>query len=197
MRIRVRLLALALLLMGGMPVSLASAQSALVKLLFFHSPSCDKCEVMIEEFWPAAFAKYGDQLQVLFIDVSYPQNLEMWQAAETAAGVPQDKRGVPGVIIGGDLIIGDEPIKQQLYGLIDQYLAKGGVEFPPMEQAPQTPGITPSAVPPALELPTPTVQSASTPTGQPSSGRWVAGLAVVLALGVGLYAWRGRRSART
>ena len=167
------------------------AEPPVVKMLFFYSPSCHKCEAMIEEYWPSAFAKYGDQLQVLFIDTSFPDNLEMWQAAEAQSGVRAEERGVPGVIIGQDLVIGDEPIKAQLYGLIDQYLAKGGVEFPPVQQAAQTPGLTPPS-----EMATPTLPSTASPTRDMRTGSWLAGAAVVLALGAGLLVLRRRRSVK-
>ncbi len=193
MRIRNTLLAAALPWAVAMLV--AQAQPSVVKMLFFYSPSCSKCEGMITEYWPAAFAKYGDQLQVMFIDISRPANLAMWQAAENASGVPEDEHGVPGVIIGGDLIIGDGHIKQQLYGLIDQYLAKGGVEFPPLHQPTQTPGVTPSATMPGQEAPA-HAPSAGTHTVGVFLERWPAMLATASVLAIGLYAWRRRRGVK-
>ncbi len=164
----------------------ARAQTPVVKVLFFHSPSCHKCEVLIEEYWPSMFEKYGDKLQVMFIDVSYPQNLVMWQAAEDDAGVAAQDHGVPGVIIGQNLIIGDEPIKAELGALIDAYLAQGGVGFPLLATATGTPGATPGPT----SSPTP-----GSPAGGSSNAGlrpWLAGIAAALALGAGLL-WSQRR----
>ena len=114
-----------LVLWGGGAVQ---AQSPVVHVLFFYSPTCPHCHHVMQDDFPPLEQKYGEQLQILKLDVSQPQILALWQAA-------MDKyqpalRGVPMLLIGDHVLVGDQEIPQQLPGLIADYLAAGGVEWP-------------------------------------------------------------------
>ena len=154
---RARLLLLLLLLLTGLPV--AHAGEPVVRAVLFWAQTCPHCHVVLTETLPPLQEKYGDQLQVLTIEVSDPAGYELWRAAMEARRVPDHQRGVPMLLIGDRVLVGSYDIPQQLPGLIEQYLAAGGVDYPPI---------------PGLEawleaVPTPTAPPA-TPTPEQAAG---------------------------
>jgi cytochrome c biogenesis protein CcdA len=67
-------------------------------------------------------------------------------ALERKLGVPQDRQGsVPALIIGDTVLIGGSEIPANLEGLIDSYLAQGGLDYPSLEDLPEV--VLPTPVP--------------------------------------------------
>jgi len=127
---RTRLLLLLLLLLPALPT--AHAGEPVVHAVLFWAQTCPHCHIVLTETLPPLQEKYGDQLQVLAIEVSDPAGYELWRAAMEAQRVPDDQRGVPMLFIGDRVLVGSYDIPQQLPGLIEQYLAAGGVDYPPI-----------------------------------------------------------------
>jgi cytochrome c biogenesis protein CcdA/thiol-disulfide isomerase/thioredoxin len=126
---RLLLLPLLLLLLTALPA--AHAEEPVVRAVLFWSESCPHCHVGLEETLPPLQEKYGDRLQVLAVKVSDPAGYELWRAAmETLP--PDNQRGVPMLFIGDRVLVGSYDIPQQLPGLIEQYLAAGGLDYPPI-----------------------------------------------------------------
>ncbi|MBM4426256.1 MAG: vitamin K epoxide reductase, partial [Chloroflexi bacterium] len=48
----------------------AQTSVAVVHAVLFYSPSCGHCHYVIEEVFPPLFEKYGDQLQIVGVDVT-------------------------------------------------------------------------------------------------------------------------------
>ncbi len=111
------------------------AQEPVVSILLFHSPTCPHCEDIINNFLPDIQEKYGDQLEVKLLDISEQANFELALALEEVYGIPEAEAGIPEIFIGHTPpLIGSYAIREQLDGLIQEYLDAGGVDFPSPEQ---------------------------------------------------------------
>jgi cytochrome c biogenesis protein CcdA/thiol-disulfide isomerase/thioredoxin len=111
------------------------AQEPVVRILLFYSETCPHCEDIINNFLPGIQEKYGDQLEVKLLDISERANFELALALEEIYGIPEAEAGIPVIFIGHTPpLIGSYVIREQLDGLIQEYLDGGGVDFPSPEQ---------------------------------------------------------------
>ncbi len=119
------------MLLGGMMGQPVVAQTAPVaRAVLFFSPSCPHCHVVLTETLPSLQARYGDQLHILTVDVTTPEGKALYAAAITAFAVPRDRLGVPALFCEQRHLVGSLEIPQQLPGLIEQALARGGNDWP-------------------------------------------------------------------
>jgi cytochrome c biogenesis protein CcdA/glutaredoxin len=81
---------------------------------------------------PSLVAKYGDQLEIASIATSTLANYEVYLAAVELFDVPPVRQGVPAIFIGEAHLVGSDEIAARLEGLIEGYLAQGGVAYPPI-----------------------------------------------------------------
>ncbi|HDN80358.1 MAG: hypothetical protein DRI61_01805 [Chloroflexi bacterium] len=123
-----------------------------VRGYLFYSPFCPHCKKVISETLPAFKKKYGKQLEITLLDARDPSNYAFLLAIEEQAKVPPQYRGVPFLVIGHHILIGELDIKEHLEEVIEYYLQQGGVDYliPPDAIkkifAPPTPTPTPSGV---------------------------------------------------
>ncbi|MBN2550679.1 MAG: hypothetical protein JXB15_16055 [Anaerolineales bacterium] len=99
-----------------------------VHALLFYSPYCGHCHYVIEEFLPPVVEKYGAQLNILVIDASQEAGYTLFMSVLEKFGI--ERAGVPMLIIGDQVLIGSVDIPGRFPGLIEQYLALGGVDWP-------------------------------------------------------------------
>ncbi len=106
-------------------------EKAVVHAALFYSPACGHCHYVIEEVLPPLLAYYSDQVQIFGIDASTEDGFALFQAVWAYFGM-EEGSGVPFLVIGDQFLIGSVDIPEQLPGLIDNYLAQGGVDLPPI-----------------------------------------------------------------
>ncbi len=136
-------------------VSSASADGV-VHAVLFYSPSCGHCHLVITETLPPLFEQYGEQLVVVGVDVSQSAGQQLFRAALQFFGLASG--GVPMLVVGETYLLGSVDIPGKFPGLIEDYLAQGGVDWP------EIPGFAE-----ALAAPSPTTAiSTSTLAAQPS-----------------------------
>jgi thiol-disulfide isomerase/thioredoxin/glutaredoxin len=123
----------------------AETGKPVARFILFYGETCPHCHVIMEEYLPTVYAKYGDQVEHRYIEVwSDPNNYRIMLGLETKLGIPPDQQGgVPTLVIGDKVLVGDQEIPDKLEAVIDEYLAQGGVDYPSLENLPQ------------IELPTP------------------------------------------
>jgi uncharacterized membrane protein len=146
MRPSIRIVAVSLLIALLLP-SVASAQAPVVRAVLFYSPSCSHCQHVINDVLPPLFETYGDRLQIVGIDVTVAEGSALYASAVDALGVPEDQRGVPMLFVGDVVLAGDAEIPDVLPGLIDQGLAKGGIDWPAIPGLSEVLGESVSATP--------------------------------------------------
>ncbi|HNS50510.1 MAG TPA: cytochrome c biogenesis protein CcdA [Anaerolineae bacterium] len=126
---------LAMLASCGGVTSAPEAEGPVVRFYLFYGTNCSHCHEVMENYLPDVYKKYGAQVEHQDIDVwadaaKYRQFVEL----EGRLGVPQDSRGsVPALVIGDHVLIGSRQIPAELGGLIDSYLAQGGVDYPVLD----------------------------------------------------------------
>jgi cytochrome c biogenesis protein CcdA/thiol-disulfide isomerase/thioredoxin len=136
-------------------VSEIEAQEPVVRILLFYSETCPHCEDIINNFLPGIQEKYGDQLEVKLLDISEPANFELALSLEEVYGIPEAEAGIPEIFIGHTPpLIGSYIIREQLDGLIQEYLDAGGVDFPTPEQLALLVTPMPTATPTSAVVPT-------------------------------------------
>ncbi len=111
----------------------ASALAAsTVRVVLFYSPRCGHCHVVIDEYLPPVQERFGDQVQILMINVDQPQGAALYREAITVYTIPEARRGVPTMIVGDTVLVGSVEIPQRLPGLVETLLARGGSDWPPL-----------------------------------------------------------------
>jgi len=96
--------------------------------ILLYSPTCPHCHKVINEDLPPLYQTYGDQLDLLYVDVTDQANYGVLRAA--AQTYPDLPNVVPLLIIDGSILTGSQEIPARLPGLIDGCLAKGGCDWP-------------------------------------------------------------------
>lgn len=131
MKIRFNLLIIIALLLGwGWSALPVQAATSVVHAVLFYSPSCGHCHQVITEDLPPLLEKYGDQLQIIGIDVTNEAGQALYQNAIKFFEIPDDRLGVPTLVIGETILVGSAEIPEQLPGLIESGLAAGGIALP-------------------------------------------------------------------
>ncbi|MBX3002197.1 MAG: hypothetical protein KF893_26975 [Caldilineaceae bacterium] len=119
-----------------MPTALGAAplpeETPTVRAVLFWLNTCPHCHDVIEDTLPPLEEKYGAQLDLRLLELHTQADFQRLYALAAAYGVPQSGVGVPLLLIADQILIGGGEIPARLPGLIDQYLAAGGVDFPAM-----------------------------------------------------------------
>ncbi len=126
-----------LTLVGG--VNPAQAQDdAIVRLVFFYRDDCPHCMTVIDEVLTPLREQHSERLQVKMVqfhDPDQPGELdptkyEMLLRAEEMFDVSPERRGIPTVVVGGQVLVGEDEIREQLPCLIDTCLSDEGTSWP-------------------------------------------------------------------
>jgi uncharacterized membrane protein len=147
------LLAVSLLLPSNVQ---AQSDPPVVHAILFYSPTCGHCEYVINETLLPLIGSYGDQLQIIGIDITQPQGQTLFLAALQKFGIEQG--GVPFLMIDNIYLVGSADIPERFPGMVETYLQNGGVDWPDL------PGL--DAV---LPTPAPTTVVTALPATQPAS----------------------------
>lgn len=106
-----------------------------VYAILFYSPTCPHCHQFINEQLPPIQQQFGDQLQVLFIDVSTPDGSNLFRAVIRDLDVPEGQAGyVPTMVIGSKVMVGGSDIPNNMPTLVSNGLAAGGIGLPPVAE---------------------------------------------------------------
>lgn len=129
-----RALALALLIMSGVPFVQAQEQAAqpCAFAILFYSPTCPACHNYIENDLPALQETFGDQLEILFFDVSTEGGSYWAQQAYETFDVPRENWAVPMMIIQDQVMVGGDEIPARAAPLIQQGISAGCFGLPPI-----------------------------------------------------------------
>ena len=110
--------------------SAAHAQQPVVRAVLFYASTCPHCQFVLQNTLPPLQQKYGSQMDISLLEVYDPANYELWLSAVETFQVPYETAGVPMLFIGDNVLIGSDGIPERLPGLIEEYLATGGVDVP-------------------------------------------------------------------
>ena len=138
-------------------VSLALAQPARVYAVLFFSPTCGHCHKVMTEDLPPLQEKYGEQLQIYTVDTSSQAGQTLFQSAIDRYQIPQERRGVPMLVVGQSVLVGSQEIPGQFPAMIDAGLAANGIDLPDI------PGLDTAMLPVFGSLPASSAEAALEP----------------------------------
>jgi uncharacterized membrane protein len=154
--------------MGGLSLALALppaswAGDGVVRAVLFSSPTCPHCQKVREEVLPALGDRFEGHLQVAILSTATPAGRDLYWSAFQRYEVQQ--RGVPLLVVGDFALVGSAEIPQRLPALVESYLAKGGVDWPPL------PGLAVvlAAATPAPTPPPAPIAARAAPVGAPAA----------------------------
>ncbi|MHB1296144.1 MAG: hypothetical protein ACYC4R_14255 [Anaerolineae bacterium] len=128
------------------------SDTGIVRMLLFWSPTCPHCHTVREEVLPPLQEQYSDQLEIIPFDISEPEARAFWEVTISTLQIPEERQAVPMVIVANQVLMGSREIPEQLPGLVEQYLAAGGVDLPDFVyetgMVAPTPTPTPTNTPP-------------------------------------------------
>lgn len=113
-----------------LPMGSALAQGPIVRAVLFYSPTCPHCHEVITEGLPPITDQYGDQLQIVAVDVTVPGGSMLFEAAFEQFDIPPESQMVPLLIIGDRFLLGSIEIPAELPALIEAGIEQGGVDWP-------------------------------------------------------------------
>jgi uncharacterized membrane protein len=171
------------------PSSVAHAQTepTVVHAVLFYSPTCGHCEYVITNVLMPMVEQYGDQLQIMGIDVTQQQGQALFLTAMQKFGY--ESAGVPFLVIGETVLIGSADIPEKFPDLVKTYLAKDGVDWPDipglMETMSPSSSTPENATEPAVTVtaagtlqPTPAPATVSSTSSSPTATPGIAGLTI-------------------
>lgn len=101
-----------------------------VRAAMFWMAGCPACEEVIRHVLPPLKAEYGSQLDLFLIEVASREDVNRLYEVAAGYGIPRTRAGVPFVVIGEHALVGPSRVRDELPGLIEHYLAQGGVDLP-------------------------------------------------------------------
>lgn len=106
------------------------AADPVVHAIIFYSPTCGHCHQVLTVDLPPLLEKYGDQLQIVGINVTIEAGQQLYQAAIERFQIPDDRLGVPCLIVGDTVLVGSGEIPAVFPGIIEAGLAGAGIAWP-------------------------------------------------------------------
>jgi uncharacterized membrane protein/glutaredoxin len=118
----------------------------------FSSSTCPHCQKVIREDLPPLQDRFGNQLNILEINVGEKAGQALYRAAVEKYNIPEDRRGVPCLIVGDKVLVGSREIPNNFPEIIEASLTTGGLPWPDI---PGLKDVLPSQAAQASETPTP------------------------------------------
>ncbi len=117
-------------LVSFLMVDAVAAQAPVVRSVLFYTQTCPACRKVMQEDLPPLVETYGEQLEILAVDVTTAAGQQVYQTAIADLGIPESRRGVPTLVVADTVMVGAVEIPNLFPGLIEQGLAAGGVQWP-------------------------------------------------------------------
>lgn len=108
----------------------AQEEISVVRAVLFYSHSCPHCRTVINEILPPIFLEYGRQIEIFYADVQSEKGRELYDNAIEYYGIPNDRIGVPTLVVGDVILVGSGEIPDEFPGIIEEGLKNGGIPWP-------------------------------------------------------------------
>jgi len=137
----------------AVPGQRVPVQEPVVRMVFFFSPTCPHCEVVISQYLPVFFQIYGGtpdvrmndsipdreqtfylmsngELEILLVDATKPDGGLLYEASMVTHPVSERRKGVPRLILGDSVLVGETEIPGSFHRFVRRALAAGGLDWP-------------------------------------------------------------------
>jgi uncharacterized membrane protein len=129
---KLSLLVLLFWLLAPLSVAAQEQEAPVVHAVLFYSPTCPHCHTVIENVLLPMVATYQEQLQILAVDASTQAGSELYHAAINHYRIPDNRLGVPTLIVANTVLVGSFEIPEQFPGIVETGLGAGGIDWPPI-----------------------------------------------------------------
>jgi uncharacterized membrane protein len=110
------------------PLADLDSEGPVVRAVLFYSPECGHCHIVISETLLPMIEQYGEQLYIVGVDISNQNGYMLFRNVLQHFGL--DSGGVPFLVVGDTFLVGSLDIPEKFPGLVEQYLADGGSDWP-------------------------------------------------------------------
>ena len=110
------------------------AQAAVVRAVLFYSPTCPHCHRVMTVDLPPLIARYGSRLRLASVNTATPGGQALYQATVEHFAIPEDRLGVPTLVVGNRVLVGSVEIPAEFPGIVERGLAAGGIDWPEVPQ---------------------------------------------------------------
>src|SRR5690606_34323148 len=117
-----------------------SAENVKVEAYYFYSTTCSHCMDILQNIVQPLEAKYPGLLGIRLVELGESVNYEALMKAESAFGIQAGERGLPVVLIGDQMLNGEQQTREKFVGLIEAGLAGDGIKLP------EIPGVDPTSL---------------------------------------------------
>ena len=105
-------------------------QSPVVRAVMFWMNGCPHCHYVLDNVLPPLQEKYGDSLKIKLVEVVTTEDFDQLLHTAASFGISNEHVVVPFMVIGEHVLVGSDQTPAELPGLIEAYLASGGVDYP-------------------------------------------------------------------
>lgn len=98
--------------------------------LYFYSVNCPHCIVVLNDVLLPMQNELGTKLHIRLIEIDYAENYELLIRAEDHFSVKPEERAIPTLIIDGQVLIGEDAIRENLRDIVEQGILSGGIPWP-------------------------------------------------------------------
>ncbi len=122
----------------GVTAPVLAQGGATVRLVYFYRDDCPHCVTVLNEVLLPLQAEYGQRLEMKLVQFHDPtrtgeidpQKYAMLLRAEEMFGVTPEERGIPMLVVGGEVLIGEDEIRERLRCVLETCLAGQGTAWP-------------------------------------------------------------------
>jgi len=127
--------------------------SSIVRMIYFYKPDCPHCQTVQNEVLGPLQADYGERLEIRWIEIDDPNSYELLVRTEEYFDLAPEERGLPTLVVGGHILIGEEQIRRDLPCLLESCLSSGTTwpQIPGLEELAEATPAVPPLVGPELE----------------------------------------------
>jgi len=111
-----------------------------VAAYFFYSTTCSHCMDILQNIVQPLEAKYPELLGIYKVELGESVNYEALMKAEEAFGIDAGERGLPVVLIGSEMLNGEQQTRERFADIVEAGLAGEGIALP------EIPGVDPNSL---------------------------------------------------
>ncbi len=105
----------------------------MIHILYFFRYECSHCQVILQEVILPLEQQYGSRLDIRKLEIGTAEYYELLNLVENSFNVSAESRGIPTLVIGNEIMIGEETIREKLENSIESGIAAGGIAWPQLE----------------------------------------------------------------
>ncbi len=111
-------------------IASAVEEKPIVHAVLFFSPTCGHCHQVINQDLPALLDQYGEQLQIAGVNTQTTEGQALYQAVVDYFELPDERLGVPALVVGDTVLVGSFEIPNEFPGIIARGLESDGIPWP-------------------------------------------------------------------